>query len=176
MSSAAVALRDADALLRELEAADRFSGVVGVEQGDQKLLLEAFGDASRTWSIPTRWTPVSNRLDNQAVTAVATLSWSSRVLALDTWPSDLGLEERNLARGHALPPADPHLGHRRRADQEAGESYENLPRAAQLPGHGDGGLPPAVVGKPANFAPGQRCRYCNVGYVLLGLMIEGASG
>jgi len=35
---------------------------------------------------------------------------------------------------------------------------------------------PQFVGKPANFAPGEGCRYCNVGFVLLGLMIERATG
>src|SRR3989442_10453901 len=30
--------------------------------------------------------------------------------------------------------------------------------------------------KPPNFPPGQGCRYCNCGYVLLGLLIEKASG
>ena len=35
---------------------------------------------------------------------------------------------------------------------------------------------PQFVGKPPNFAPGESCRYCNVGYVLLGLMIERATG
>ena len=72
--SAAVAMRAVETLLRELEAADKFSGVVGVEQGDQKLLLEAFGCASRTWSIPTT---VETRFDTASITklftAVATL-------------------------------------------------------------------------------------------------------
>ena len=72
MSSAAVLT--VEALLRELEAADRFSGVVGVKQGDHELLLDAFGWASRTWSIPTT---VETRFDTASITklftAVATL-------------------------------------------------------------------------------------------------------
>jgi hypothetical protein len=43
MSSAAPALGAVEAPLRELEAADEFSGVVGVTQGDRELLLDAFG-------------------------------------------------------------------------------------------------------------------------------------
>ena len=86
MSSAVVALRAVDALLRELEAADQFSGVVGVEQGDQELLLEAFGYASRTWSIPTT---VETRFDTASITklftAVATLQLVEHgAFALDT--------------------------------------------------------------------------------------------
>ncbi len=35
---------------------------------------------------------------------------------------------------------------------------------------------PQFIHKPANFPPGQGCRYCNCSYVLLGLMIEKVSG
>src|SRR5262249_37426677 len=35
---------------------------------------------------------------------------------------------------------------------------------------------PQFAYKPPNFAPGLRCRYCNVGYILLGLLIEQATG
>jgi CubicO group peptidase (beta-lactamase class C family) len=35
---------------------------------------------------------------------------------------------------------------------------------------------PQFAYKPPNFPPGQGCRYCNCGYVLLGLLIEKASG
>ena len=35
---------------------------------------------------------------------------------------------------------------------------------------------PQFVHKPANFPPGERCRYCNCSYVLLGLMIEKITG
>ena len=35
---------------------------------------------------------------------------------------------------------------------------------------------PNFVHKPPNFAPGEATRYCNVAYVLLGLMVERATG
>ena len=74
MTRGAVALRAVEALLREVEAGGRFSGVVGVTQGDQELLLDAFGYASRTWSIPAT---VETRFDSASITklftAVATL-------------------------------------------------------------------------------------------------------
>jgi CubicO group peptidase (beta-lactamase class C family) len=55
------------------------------------------------------------------------------------------------------------------ADEEAGERYEDLwvsqpnysvTETADHLSH--------FVTKPPNFAPGQGCRYCNCGYVLLG--------
>jgi CubicO group peptidase (beta-lactamase class C family) len=35
---------------------------------------------------------------------------------------------------------------------------------------------PQFVTKPPLFAPGEGCRYCNVGYILVGLAIEAATG
>jgi CubicO group peptidase (beta-lactamase class C family) len=63
------------------------------------------------------------------------------------------------------------------ADEEAGERYEDL--FVQRPSYSvveTADYLPQFVGKPPNFAPGHGCRYCNVGYVPLGLMIERASG
>ena len=130
MSSAVVAVRAVETLLRELEAADMFSGVVGVEQGDQELLLEAYGYASRTWSIPTT---VETRFDTASITklftAVATLQLIERgAFALDTSVIEyLGLEETGIS-----PAVTPyHLlthtsGIADDADEEAGERYEDL--------------------------------------------------
>lgn len=63
------------------------------------------------------------------------------------------------------------------ADEEAGESYEALwvDRPNYSVRHTADFLP-NFRDKPANFAPGQGVRYCNVGYILLGLMIEKATG
>jgi len=181
MSSAMVALRAVETLLRELEAADMFSGVVGVVQGDEELLHEAYGYASRTWGIPTT---VETRFDTASITklftAVATLQLIERgAFTLDTSTIEyLGLEETGIS-----PAVTPyHLlthtsGIADDADEEAGERYEDLflerPNYAVME---TADYLPQFVGKPPNFAPGESCRYCNVGYVLLGLMIERATG
>lgn len=86
VSSAAAAMRTVEALLREREAGGRFSGVVGIKQGDQELLLDAFGYASRAWSAPTT---VETRFDTASITklftAVATLQLVEKgAFALDT--------------------------------------------------------------------------------------------
>jgi CubicO group peptidase (beta-lactamase class C family) len=181
MSSAAVAMRAVEALLRELEAANRFSGVVGVEHGDRKLLLEAFGYASRTWSIPTT---VETRFDTASITklftAVATLQLVEHgAFALDTSVIGyLGLEETGISLAvtpyHLLTHTS---GIADDADEEAGERYEDL--FLGRPNYSVAETTdylPQFVGKTPNFAPGEGCRYCNVGYVLLGLMIERAAG
>ena len=181
MSSVAVALREVESLLHELEAADRFSGVVGVEQGDRQLLLDAFGYASRTWSIPAT---VEIRFDTASITklftAVATLQLVEQgAFALDTPVIGyLGLEGTGIS-----PAVTPyHLlthtsGIGDDADEEAGERYEDV--FLERPNYSvieTADYLPQFVGKPANFAPGEGCRYCNVGFVLLGLMIERATG
>jgi CubicO group peptidase (beta-lactamase class C family) len=117
MSSAAVALRPVEVLLRELEAANEFSGAVGITQGDQELLLEAFGFASRTWNIPVT---VETRFDTASITklftAVATLQLIERgAFALDTPVIGyLELEETGISAAVTLPPAYAHFGNRRR--------------------------------------------------------------
>jgi CubicO group peptidase (beta-lactamase class C family) len=181
MSSATLALGAVEGLPRELEAADRFSGVVGVTQGDQELLLDSFGYASRTWSIPAT---VETRFDTASITklftAVATLQLVEHgAFTLDTSMIEyLRLEETGIS-----PAVTPyHLlthtsGIADDADEEAGERYEDV--FLERPNYSvieTADYLPQFVGKPPNFAPGQGCRYCNVGYVLLGLMIERATG
>jgi CubicO group peptidase (beta-lactamase class C family) len=168
-------------LLRELEDADRFSGVVGVVQGDHELLLDAFGYASRTWNIRAT---VETRFDTASITklftAVATLQLVEQgAFALDTSVIGyLGLEDTGISSAvtpyHLLTHTS---GIADDADEEAGERYEDL--FVERPNYSvteTADYLPQFVGKPPNFAPGEGCRYCNVGYVLLGLMIERATG
>jgi CubicO group peptidase (beta-lactamase class C family) len=181
VSSRPLDLRAAERVITELAAADRFSGVVGVRQGSEDLLLDAFGYASRTWSIPTT---LDTRFDTASITklftAVAVLQLVERgSFALDTPVTGyLGLDDSGIS-----PAVTPyHLlthtsGIADDADEEAGERYEDLFR--ERPNYAvqeTADYLPQFIGKPANFAPGEGCRYCNVGYVLLGLMIERASG
>ena len=130
--------------------------------------MDAFGYASRTWNIPTT---AETRFDTASITklftAVATLQLVEQgAFALDTSVIGyLGAERTGIS-----PAVTPyHLlthtsGIADDADEEAGERYEDLFR----------GRPnnsvietvdylPQFVGKPPNFAPGEGCRYCNVG-------------
>lgn len=69
MPSRSIDLRAVEARLRKLEAADRFSGVVGVRRGDQELMSGAFGYASRTWDVPMA---PGMRFDSASITKVFT--------------------------------------------------------------------------------------------------------
>jgi CubicO group peptidase (beta-lactamase class C family) len=181
MSRAADTLRAVEALLGELEAADRFSGVVAISEGDQSPSVEAFGYASRAWSIPNT---VDTRFDTASITklftAVATLQLVEQgAFALNTSVvAYLGLKDAGISSDvtpyHLLTHTS---GIADDADEEAGERYEDL--FLERPNYSvmqTADYLPQFVGKAPNFAPGEGCRYCNVGYVLLGLMIERATG
>jgi CubicO group peptidase (beta-lactamase class C family) len=181
VSSAAGALEAVAALLRELDAAGEFSGVVGLKQGDEHLLLDAFGYASRTWNIPTT---VDTRFDTASITKVFTAVAALQLIEQGAFALDTSVIGYLELVGAAISPAVTpyHLlthtsGIADDAEEEAGERYEDI--FLDRPNYSvveTADYLPQFVGKPPNFAPGEGCRYCNVGYVLLGLMIERATG
>ena len=175
---------DVDALDRELTAlaaTERFSGVVRLERAGTVIFESAYGLADRTWGIPCS---LSTRFDTASITKVFTAAATlqqidARAFALDTGVVDyLGLTGTALSR--AITPY--HLlthtsGIGDDADEETGERYEDVwidkPNYSVIETED---FLPQFIDKPANFAPGRGCRYCNVSYVLLGLMIERATG
>lgn len=175
------AVSELNGYFRELEEQDRFSGVVFITQGSREIFTGAYGYASRAWKI-------KNHLDiwfdtasiTKLFTAVATLQLVGQgSLRLDTRVSDL-LDLADTAISgevtvfHLLTHSS---GIGDDADEEAGESYEALwlarPNYTVLE---TVDFLPQFIHKPANFPPGQGCRYCNCGYILLGLLIEKLSG
>ena len=164
-----------------LEAEDKFSGVVLITQDRSTLYQGAFGYASRAWKIRNS---LDVRFDTASITklftAVATLQLiDEQHLSLATRVLDcLGLAGTAIAREVTVYHLLTHTsGIGDDADEEAGESYEALLRSK--PNYSvleTIDMLPQFVHKPPNFAPGQGCRYCNCGYVLLGLLIEKVSG
>lgn len=167
--------------LQALETANQFSGVVLITQGDTRLFAGAYGYASRAWQVKNT---LATRFDTASVTklftAVAVLQLIDQgKFAFDTGVTDfLGLQGTTIAPEvnvyHLLTHTS---GIADDADEEAGESYEaiwqNKPNYSVIE---TVDFLPQFAYKPANFLPGQGCRYCNCGYVLLGLLIEKASG
>ena len=164
-----------------LAAQDKFAGVVLITQGDRQLFSGAYGYASRDWRVPNT---LDMRFDTASVTklftAVAILQLiDQQKLAFDTRVIDfLGLEDTAIAREVTVYHLLTHTsGIADDADEEAGESYEAVWQTK--PNYSvteTADFLPQFAYKPANFAPGQGCRYCNCGYVLLGLLIEKVSG
>ena len=170
-----------DELLAELTAQDRFSGVVHFEGATGPVASNAYGLASRAWGVPCT---MDTRFDCASMTKLFTAVVALQVIdeggfALDTdVVSYLGLEGTALGPGitpyHLLTHTS---GIADDADEEAGESYEDL--FVATPNYAvrttEDHLP-FFVHKEPNFAPGAGCRYCNSGYMLLGLMVERARG
>src|SRR5437588_8129482 len=174
----------ADELVRYLQQRtqqEAFSGVVLITQGSSQLFAGAYGYASRSWKVPNTLT---TRFDTASVTklftAVATLQLiDRRVLAFDTPVIDfLGLQNTAIPRAvnvfHLLTHTS---GIADDAEEESGEVYADTWKTR--PNYAvwvTADFLPQFAHKPPNFPPGQGCRYCNCGYVLLGLLIEKTSG
>lgn len=170
-----------DAYLEARAGDDEFSGVVRIEQGDEVLLERGYGLANRAWGVPCS---PEQRFDTASVTklftAVAVLQQvEAGAFSLDTSTTGyLGLE------GTTIDPAVTpyHLlthtsGIGDDADEDDGVAYETV--FAERPNYSIRDtvdfLPQCAHNEP-KFAPGQGTRYCNCSYVLLGLMVEQASG
>ena len=166
---------------QEREEQEEFSGVVLITQGNSQLYAGAYGYASRSWKIRnTLETCFDTASITKLFTAVAILQLiDQKRLAFDTGVIDfLKLEGTTISKGvtifHLLTHSS---GIGDDADEEAGESYEELWKIK--PNYSvteTADFLPQFVHKPPNFSPGQGCRYCNCGYVLLGLLIENVSG
>ena len=174
--------RDAlDRYLQQRAQCDAFSGVALITQGSAQLFAGAYGYASHSWQIPNT---LATRFDTASVTklftAIATLQLiERRLLTFDTPVVDmLGLRKTAIAPTVTVYHLLTHTsGIADDADEESGEDYADLwttrPNYAV---QATADFLPQFAYKPPNFPPGQGCRYCNCGYVLLGLLIEKVSG
>jgi CubicO group peptidase (beta-lactamase class C family) len=166
---------------QELEKQEKFSGVILLTQGNKELFAKAYGYASRSWKVRNT---LDTRFDTASITklftAVATLQLvDQKLLAFDTRVIEfLELTDTNISEEVTVYQLLTHSsGIGDDADEEAGESYEELWKTKPNYSINEtADLLPQFIHKPPNFAPGQGCRYCNVGYILLGLLIEKVSG
>jgi len=169
------------AYMSDRAARDLFSGVVRMSTDGVTVFQRAYGPASRAWGAPNT---VDTRFDTASITklftaVVALQAVEEGRLALDTKAvSYLDLE------GTAIHP-DAELRHLLThtsgigddADEEADEDYSEVWRhhISYLVREVEDMLP-LFANRPGNFAPGEGCRYCNVGFDLAGLMVEKATG
>jgi CubicO group peptidase (beta-lactamase class C family) len=162
-------------------ASGAFSGAVRIDRAGTTLLRGGYGYASHAWRVPA--TP-EIRFDTASITKLfTTVAVLQQVeagrLDLGTTVVDyLGLTDTavhpDITVHHLLSHTS---GMADDADEEAGEDYADLfvnepnywirEAADHLP---------HFIDKPPNFPPGEGTRYCNVSFVLLGLMVERATG
>jgi CubicO group peptidase (beta-lactamase class C family) len=162
-----------DALLAALTQGDLFSGSVEVARDGESVYRKAFGLASRDWNVPNRPDTLFNIGSiNKAFTQLAIkLLAKDRALSLDdtiakalpdyTGAGRDGITVRQL------------LNHTSGMGDIFNENWRKTPRN-RLRTLAD--YRPLFENEPLQSEPGARQSYSNAGYVLLGLMIEKASG
>lgn len=170
-----------DRTFGELEERQAFSGVVLVTQGARELYAAAYGYASRAWQISNT---LDTRFDTASITklftSIATLQLiDSGAFAFDTRVVDfLHLQDTAISRDVTVFHLLTHTsGIGDDCEEEDGEVYEEVWRTR--PNYSvteTVDFLPQFVHKPANFLPGEGCRYCNCSWILLGLMIEQVTG
>lgn len=174
-----------DTYLQERTAADEFAGVVRVDvdrpDGSTDVLMErGYGYASRAWEVPCA---PDIRFDVASVTKLFTAAATLQQVDAGAFALDTPVIEYLGLAGTQIPAAVTpyHLlthtsGIADDADEEAGERYEDL--FVDKPNYAlrqTIDILPNFIHKTPNFAPGEGARYCNVSYVLLGLMVERAT-
>lgn len=166
---------------QELEAKNEFSGVLLITKGETELYSGTFGYASRAWKIKNT---LGTRFDTASITklftTVAVLQLIDRkLLTFETNAIEyLGLEGTKISNEvnvfHLLTHTS---GIGDDCEEEDGEVYEDLWKTKpNYSIRNTEDFLPQFIHKESNFPPGQGCRYCNCSFVLLGLMIEKATG
>lgn len=158
-----------------------FSGVCLVKRGDTAIVHEAFGFAHRGFAVPNS---TATRFDIASVTKVFTAAAIMQLvdqgaIALDTPVIPfLGIADTRIGDAVTVYHCLTHTsGIADDADEEAGEDYEAL--FIDKPNYSireTRDFLHQFIHKAPNFAPGEGVRYNNVAFVLLGLVIERASG
>jgi len=170
-----------DAIMRHAEEHSNFSGVCLLTRGNDILYHRAFGLAHRGFAIPNR---TSTRFDIASITklftAVAVMQLIERAaFGLETAVMPyLGRSGTKISDAVTVFHLLTHTsGIADDADEEAGESYEAL--FVDKPNYAIRetiAFLPQCIEKDPVFAPGEGVRYNNCAFILLGLMVEKASG
>lgn len=172
---------EADNMVQRLAEANRFSGVVRITRAGDELFAGAYGLASRTWGIANT---METRFDTASLTKLFTavavlqmidrgrLTLKTRILPL------LGLTHTSISEDVTVFQLLTHSsGIGDDCEEEDGCNYEDLWR--DRPNYSvieTADFLPQFAHRKANFPPGAGCRYCNCGFVLLGLVVETLSG
>jgi CubicO group peptidase (beta-lactamase class C family) len=158
-----------------------FSGVVLLKEGNRTVYEAARGLATRRWGIPNT---LETRFDTASITklftSVAVLQQVAKGnLDLETSIHHyVDLEGTTIGTDVTLLHLLTHTsGIADDADEEAGESYEDL--FIQVPNYSlinTSDYLPQFAHKPPLAKAGEDCRYCNAGYILAGLALEKVTG
>jgi CubicO group peptidase (beta-lactamase class C family) len=164
-----------DPVLRRLASHDSFSGAVLVARGDSVVFTGAYGLADRNWQVPNtvdaRFNVASMNKMFTAV-AIAQLVERGRIRLDDPIARYLGGQLPNHAAERIQ--IRHLLSHTSGLGDYMGDSAWDLVNRARLRTVTD--FLPLVAHDSGSFPPGSRYSYSNSGYLLLGRIIEVASG
>lgn len=161
------------AQLKALEASGEFSGAVLLAKGDRLLFRDAVGLASRETRTPNRPDTRFNLGSiNKAFTrlAIEQLAAEGKLALTDT--VDKYVPEYPVDKGRRITLAQL-LEHRGGTGDFFGPKYDAYDRS-RLRTLRD--WLPLFADAPLEFEPGEKQRYSNAGYLLLGLVIEKVTG
>lgn len=158
-----------------------FSGAALVKRGETILFHEAYGDAHKGFKIKNT---IKTKFDTASITKLFTavgilqlidrnlISFEDKVLDLLDIKNTTISKQVNIY--HLLTHTS---GIGDDADEEAGEDYADIWKGK--PNYSvreTVDFLPQFIHKEANFEPGNGCRYNNVAFILLGLVIEKITG
>lgn len=176
-----VQVKDVGIFIDNIASENGFSGAVRLSLPGGIYYEKAFGSACMEWNISNRTTTRFNTASiSKVFTACGILKLAGQgLLKLGDRLSDhLQFDGEPFSKDITLYHLLTHSsGIADDADEEAGENYEDL--FIDRPNYSFRRASDLVVnfiGKKPVFSPGEGCRYNNAGYVLLGMVIEKATG
>jgi CubicO group peptidase (beta-lactamase class C family) len=170
-----------DLSLHRMANHGEFSGVVLIERDNERVYAGSYGYANRSFDVPISLSSVFGHASvTKLFTAVSVLQLAEAgALGLDMRVADyLNIRDASLSpevtAAHLLTHTS---GLADYFDDDDEESFTRLWRAR--PNYSmcnTADFLPLILGREPIFGPGEKWSYCNAGYILLGLMIERASG
>jgi D-alanyl-D-alanine carboxypeptidase len=163
----------AEARMKSLVERDKFSGSVLVARGGKVLFEKGYGLANREWAIPNspltkfRIASLTKQFTAAAILILQEQGKLKVTDAVSLYVAGLPLEWRGISI-HQL------LTHTSGLPEYT--SPPEVEKTFNLTGASPEQLLNLVRRQPLNFAPGTKLVYCNTGYLLLGMVIEKASG
>jgi CubicO group peptidase (beta-lactamase class C family) len=161
-----------DQIARYYVDAQQFMGAVLVTHGDEVLFSKAYGAANLEWNIP-------NTLDTKFRIGSMTKQFTASGVLLLEERGKLGLDDPIKNYYASAPASWDKITLRHLLGHTSGiPNYTNTPDFGRMSSwHATPTeLVERVRDKPLEFEPGAQMRYSNTGYVLLGMVIEKASG
>lgn len=169
-------VRQIDSLMNSLHESEKFNGLILVATGNEVIYSKGFGYANREKKIdndPSYIFPIMSLTKQFTVALILKLVEEGKLDLNKPFINYLPQYQQEhwgnitihdlLRQTSGIPDYIPYL---KAYDGSGGENKYHSPDT----------LVGKIVNKPLNFQPGEKFQYCNVNYVLLGLIVERVTG